>query len=663
MTPYPAFVYKPVSESRSNSMRTRGFFGLRLAYICTGSSIGSKDFKLEIKVRKIEKLEKILKSRSFRYQAFRLSISVFITILLYQFFSLTGVEHFFYDLRVNYKPTSKVSNSVATIAIDQETVREMRRSPNAKDHIEFLKLLSTQNPKAIVYLIHPKELVGAYEELQEFGELAASLNNFVVLSEKLNLKGEEGRLEMPPPFTGIKVAIGPKLADRNSLGGDGVTRRMLISYEGKMAFHPQFAGFTGDNMVRGLIQEAESNEAYIDYHPQGTYRGLSFSSVLNNNISANQLTDKIVFVGRDTLGSNKDYVQTPYSQDPMAMTVLELHANMMDTMILNSAPVVLGRWINMLATVLISWLIVYVVLAVKPSHGLLILLASILAYITASWTLFSVFGVWLGMAHTLIAVFVCYYFLIPYRLILENRKSWELYQKNKILSQVEELKSNFLSMMSHDIKTPLARIQGMIDLVKRESHDFTANQTQALDTISQSSRELTEFISSILDLGRVESQGINLHFSSRDINSLVQEVIEKYDFFAKERNIEIIGEFEPMFSAKVDVELVRQVFGNLLENAIKYSPEGSRVLVTTEEVNGEVIIQFADQGMGISESEQQNIFMKFYRSKEAKNSKVKGTGIGLYLARYFVDLHRGRIDVESRPSQGSTFSVVLPLEQ
>ncbi len=75
------------------------------------------------------------------------------------------------------------------------------------------------------------------------------------------------------------------------------------------------------------------------------------------------------------------------------------------------------------------------------------------------------------------------------------------------------------------------------------------------------------------------------------------------------------------------------------------------------------MIQFANQGIGISEDEQQNVFMKFYRSKEAKNSKIKGTGIGLYLARYFVDLHRGRIDVESRPAQGSTFSVVLPMEQ
>ena len=246
---------------------------------------------------------------------------------------------------------------------------------------------------------------------------------------------------------------------------------------------------------------------------------------------------------------------------------------------------------------------------------------------------------------------------------MENRKSWELFQRNKILSQVEELKSNFLSMMSHDIKTPLARIQGMIDLIKRESGALNPKQTQALDTITQSSRDLTEFITSILDLGRVESQGINLHFSSRDINSLVQEVIEKYDFFAKERNIEIIGEFEPMFSTKVDVELMRQVFSNLIENAIKYSPEGTKVLITTEESNGEVVIQFADQGIGISENEQQNIFMKFYRSKEAKNSKIKGTGIGLYLARYFVDLHKGRIDVESRPTQGSTFSVILPMEQ
>ncbi len=310
----------------------------------------------------------------------------------------------------------------------------------------------------------------------------------------------------------------------------------------------------------------------------------------------------------------------------------------------------------------VAAIIIYVVLAIKPTLALSVLLGTLSIFIFISMVLFSLFNVWVGMSHPLLAAFICYYFLIPYRLILENRRSWEYYQKNKILSQVEELKSNFLSMMSHDIKTPLARIQGMVDIIKRDTQPLADQQKQALDTINQSAKDLTSFISSLLDVGRVEGKGIQLHISSKDINGLLNEVIAKHEFLAKEKNIEIITEFEPLFSVKFDVELMRQVFSNLLENAIKYSPPDSKILVVTEEVNGEIMVQFSDQGIGISDSEISNIFMKFYRSKDVKNTPIKGTGVGLYLAKYFVELHKGRIEVESKPQQGSTFTVNLPMQ-
>src|SRR6476661_10074127 len=93
-------------------------------------------------------------------------------------------------------------------------------------------------------------------------------------------------------------------------------------------------------------------------------------------------------------------------------------------------------------------------------------------------------GVWIGMAHPLLAIFICYYFFIPYRLIIENRRSWEYYQKNRLLTQVEELKSNFMRMMSHDLKTPLARISGMTEVIGKDHGDLSETQRKALDTIS-----------------------------------------------------------------------------------------------------------------------------------------------------------------------------------
>ena len=117
---------------------------------------------------------------------------------------------------------------------------------------------------------------------------------------------------------------------------------------------------------------------------------------------------------------------------------------------------------------------------------------------------------------------------------------------------------------------------------------------------------------------------------------------------------------EPLFPISVDPELMKQVFSNLVENAIKYSPDDSIVTVQSREQGEELIVDILDQGMGIPSVDLPNIFMKFFRSKDAKSSPIKGSGLGLYLAKYFVELHQGRIEVESSVGQGSTFIVELP---
>ena len=115
------------------------------------------------------------------------------------------------------------------------------------------------------------------------------------------------------------------------------------------------------------------------------------------------------------------------------------------------------------------------------------------------------------------------------------------------------------------------------------------------------------------------------------------------------------------FSIKVDQDLLKTVLLNLIENAIKYSPENTRILVTTEEAAGELVIQVADQGRGISVEDLPHVFDRFYRAKDSRLS-TPGNGLGLYLAKYFVDLHNGQIEVESLKDKGSTFTVRLKLD-
>jgi signal transduction histidine kinase len=168
-------------------------------------------------------------------------------------------------------------------------------------------------------------------------------------------------------------------------------------------------------------------------------------------------------------------------------------------------------------------------------------------------------------------------------------------------------------------------------------------------------------IESILNLSRIESQKVSLQLQSKDINTILRGVVEKCGFLAQEKNIQIITEFEPMFSVKVDEGLLTQVFTNLIENAIKYSPNDTKILISTEEVNGKIRVQVADQGFGIPSKDINNVFEKFYRSSDSNSVKIKGTGLGLYLTKYFVNLHKGEISAESEPGQGSTFTVELPM--
>lgn len=580
-------------------------------------------------------------------------------------FRFDYLESLLYDGRMRLKPASQVSGKVVTIAVDRKTIDTLHHAPNAVDHTQLLLALRKHRPRAVVYLVAPIDLVGSRDELERFAKTAADTPRFIVAVDDAPMKGaDDSFFHQPPPFDKLRVEAAPSTSDRNSFARDTVTRRMFTSYQGQPFMHLKLAmefnsKIKDEDKVRGVFDFLEARQVYVDFRPAGTYSPVSFVDAANGNFGQLDVSDKIVIVGRDLRTTPKDYIRTPYSREINGMTTLEMHANMLDTLILNDGYIKMPEWINLKLTALISILTVWVVLALKPTRGLLLLGGTIVVFCLICFLAFWFGGLWITMAHPLLAAFICYYFFIPYRLIMENRRSWEYYQKNKLLTQVEELKTNFLSMMSHDLKTPIARIQGMTDVVLNDTNPLSERQTGALLTLKNSSEELLEFVSSILNLGRIESKELQLHMQSKDPNQLLTEIINKYEYLTKSKNIGISAELEPMFSVKMDVDLMRQVFSNLLENAIKYSPEGSRVLVTTEEHDGRVIIQVADQGMGIPEDEIAHVFSKFFRSKNAKSSNIKGSGLGLYLAKYFVELHKGKIHVDSSVGQGSTFTVEL----
>lgn len=600
-----------------------------------------------------------------------IALRIFLASVIAIFFSqvnLDYLEAYLYDLRIKTTPTAETSQNIHLILFDNKSVQGLKSDLKPAILSELIKKIRAENPRHIVINVNVEELPGTLEAKQELVHIATTTPNLVVVTNNLALKGDEGGLSLPAPYEKVNVASAPKTSDVKIYAKDGVTRRMLISYQGRPLLHAQIATEYNPDLknldnVKGQFEFAGSQQSYIKFHPIGTYPRTSAVDVLTSGTKNDSLKDKIVIIGSDTELKSDDYIFTPYARDSASMTTSEMQANMFDTMILNASPTSAPHWFNFIIIWIVAVFTVHVVLTMSPTNGLLVLIGSVLGFSVFAYLCFWLAHFWMDMAAPLLAIFLCYYLFIPYRLIVENRRSWEYYQKNKLLSQVEELKTNFISMMSHDLKTPIARIQGMTDMILSDNVHLSAQQREAVDTIKHSSDDLLKFINAILNYGKIESQGVQLHLQSKDINNLLQEVVRKHEFLAKVKRIQIVSELEPMFPVPVDADLMKQVFSNLVENAIKYSPEDTKIMVSSEETATKVVVQVSDQGPGIPSDELQNIFMKFFRSKNAKSSPIKGSGLGLYLAKYFTELHRGRIFVESSHGNGSTFTVELPIEQ
>lgn len=588
-------------------------------------------------------------------------------------------EYYLYDLHFRSRPSPTPSGHVTLLLMDKTTVEELKGIPDYQAHTRILEKLIAKKPKAIVFVtpIAPMDNSvfeldraqgsphGENKDLQTFLNTVLSYDSVFQITDQMALKGEENKLVLPAPFEKIKVLSGPKTKDGETFAKDSVTRRVMLDYEGATLAHLKLAQLIQPELdhtmaIRGVFDVYGTRQVYIDFGRPGSIAAIKFEDLLSGRATLPDLDDQIVLIGDNFEKSLRNTIKTPFDRDPSAMTYLDMHANMLETFLRNSAPVQAPEWLDLILTALISMMTIRAVLTMRPTRGLVALLSSAAAVSFLSFVVFY-FGLWVPLAHPILAIFVCYYFFIPYRLIIENRRSWEYYQKHQLLQQVEQLKTNFISMMSHDLKTPIARIQGMTDVILKDAVVLSAGQREAVDHIRQSGDDLLRFINAILNYARIESEGVQLHTESRDVNELLQNVIRKNEFLARVKNIELIAELEPLFSIKLDPELMKQVFSNLVENAIKYSPDDSKILISSEERDGWVVIQVADQGPGIPADELSNVFDKFFRSRNAKASPIKGSGLGLYLAKYFVELHHGRLTAESQVNQGSTFTVELPI--
>ena len=225
---------------------------------------------------------------------------------------------------------------------------------------------------------------------------------------------------------------------------------------------------------------------------------------------------------------------------------------------------------------------------------------------------------------------------------------------------IEELKDEFVATVSHELRTPLAAIYGAAETIRlRELEE--GDRKRLLAVISQESERLARVVEEILLAGHIDSQRLQLAEARFDAAELAQEAVTRMEQHAR-NSVHFSLVAPPSLPAlSTDPDKFRQVLLNLLENAIKYSPEGGLVEVKLEPRDGHLSIAVRDEGLGIPANEQRLIFDKFYRVDPNLIRGVGGTGLGLYVCRELVRLMGGRIWVESAHGEGSTFFVDLPL--
>jgi signal transduction histidine kinase len=228
---------------------------------------------------------------------------------------------------------------------------------------------------------------------------------------------------------------------------------------------------------------------------------------------------------------------------------------------------------------------------------------------------------------------------------------------------VTRLQSEFVSTVSHEFRTPLTSIRQLAEMLARGRVPTDELKQQSYDILSHESERLQRLVESLLDFGRIEAGAMQYRFERLDAAALVNDVVAEFRLTAAAQGFQIdVHRTDAPAPVCADRDALGLSIRNLLDNAVKYSPACRTIWVEAVLVDGRVGIRVRDRGVGIPLAEQRAIFKRFVRGSVSRAGGVKGTGIGLTLARHIVHAHHGEIRLESTPGEGSTFTILLPLE-
>lgn len=583
---------------------------------------------------------------------------------------LQGLQGVLIDMLFRTQWSSSPHPAISIVAYNEESASRYQGSHKipAEELLSTILEINNDRPLAIALVAPLNEKLYSDTELSQLSHVFSKVAHmYVGYTDNESL----GRNAPRSLFHTTHYIPGYVSRDTFSYGADSVSRRVMLSIEGSPTLYSKLLTLYQNNhpplpsIPKTRTEKfGDSLQTYIRWQgPAGTYQPHSTLAVIQKTLPKGTFTNKIVLIST-TLKINKDadFIFTPFSREPFHTPLIEGAAHSLATILNGDGIYKSSPWVNSLIAIFIGVLSVNLILYLSPGSGIIFLCSEIFLLFISAWVCFSQYHYWIDLAHPIVILCVSYYLVIPYRLVDEYKKRWHYQEKSEFMAELEQLKSNFLSLMSHDLKTPLARIQGNAELALSDSADqMTPKQKQSLQSIVHTTEGLSTYVETLLDLTRIESSKVHLNKSSKDINSVINEVVKAKSLLAREKQIEIQTKLEPLFSFKFDVKLIQQVIANLVENAIKYSPEGSLVTLTSKEDGSWVRVSVIDEGYGISVEDQDKLFSKFFRGTDPKTQTEKGTGLGLYLVKYFVELHEGFVNLNSQVEKGSVFTISLPI--
>jgi signal transduction histidine kinase len=224
------------------------------------------------------------------------------------------------------------------------------------------------------------------------------------------------------------------------------------------------------------------------------------------------------------------------------------------------------------------------------------------------------------------------------------------------LAEVDRIRHDLLANVSHELRTPIgalrAKLENLVDGVE------TADRA-AIQTMLRQVERLGGLVEQLLDLSRLESGAVPLERSRFAATTLIEHIVDEWRTQAEIRDIRVEADVQPSLELEADEQRLHQVLANLVANAVQHSPRGGRVLVRAAAENGVTRLEVIDEGPGIPPDEAERVFERFYRSDQARSSKEGGSGLGLSIARWIVDLHGGRITAEAVEPHGCRMVVEL----